>query len=56
MKVTAQGQSIEEEEFYRPDRLFLMILRKYITRRVKCCIYKHFIPYEEVDLLLNWYH
>ena len=57
MKVTAQGQSIEEEEFYRPDRLFLMIFEEIYNQKGEMLVFtKHFVPYEEVDLLLNWYH
>ena len=52
-----RSQSIEEEEFYRPDRLFLMIFEEIYNQKGEMLVFtKHFIPYEEVDLLLNWYH
>ena len=59
MKVPSRPGFIRpmKEEFYRPDRLFLMIFEEIYNQKGEMLVFtKHFIPYEEVDLLLNWYH
>lgn len=57
MKVTADSQSIVEEEFYQPGRLFLSIFEEIYNQKGEMLVFtKHFVPCEHINILLNWYH
>lgn len=56
MQVTAEGQSIEEEEFYCPGRSYFRIFEEIYNQKGEMLVFtKHFVPCEDVNILLNWY-
>lgn len=56
MKVTADSPSIADEEFYKPGRIFFSIFEEIYNQKGEMLVFtKHFVPCEDVTMLLNWY-